>query len=132
MFDERREEFAWARPQLAGLLTDKELAAAARSTLNAHYTDAALVQAIWTAARQLGFSGGQVLEPGCGSGNFIGFAPPGAQMTGVEIEPVTAAIAAALYPGATIVAGLVRRSSPPGGVHRPGDRQRPVRELRAA
>jgi predicted RNA methylase len=46
----------------------------------------------------LGFAGGRVLEPGCGSGNFIGFAPPAAQMTGVELDPVTAAIAAALHP----------------------------------
>ena len=76
VFDDSRNEFAWARDQLAGLLTPPELAAAARSSLNAHYTDAALVQSIWTAATKLGFTGGQVLEPGCGSGNFIGFAPP--------------------------------------------------------
>ena len=105
VFDDRRDEFAWARDQLAGLLTPQELAAAARSTLNAHYTDAALVHPIWAAAIKLGFAGGQVLEPGCGSGNFIGFAPAGAHMTGVELEPVTAAIAAALYPGATILPG---------------------------
>jgi N12 class adenine-specific DNA methylase len=105
VFDESREEFAWARDQLAGLLTGQELAAAARSTINAHYTDAALVQAMWAAARQLGFDGGEVLEPGCGSGNFIGFAPAGAHLTGVELEPVTAAIATALYPGATIFHG---------------------------
>ena len=87
VFDDRRDEFAWARDQLAGLLTPQELAAAARSTLNAHYTDAALVQPIWAAAAKLGFADGQVLEPGCGSGNFIGFAPAGAHMTGVELEP---------------------------------------------
>jgi hypothetical protein len=68
VFDATRREFSWAREQLAGLLTQQELAAAARSTLNAHYTDAALVQAMWAAASQLGFDGGQVLEPGCGSG----------------------------------------------------------------
>ena len=67
VFDERRDEFAWARDQLAGLLTPPELGAAARSSLNAHYTDAALVQSIWAAAAKLGFPGGQVLEPGCGS-----------------------------------------------------------------
>jgi hypothetical protein len=105
VFDTSRKEFGWARDQLVGLLTAPELAAAARSTLNAHYTDAALVQAMWAAASQLGFTGGQVLEPGSGSGNFIGFAPAGARMTGVELEPVTAAVAAALYPGATILPG---------------------------
>ncbi len=90
---------------MASLLTPPELAAAARSTLNAHYTDAALAQAIWSAATQLGFEGGQVLEPGCGSGNFIGFSPATAQMTGVELEPITAGIAAVLYPSARIVQG---------------------------
>ena len=92
------------RAQLRLYLNDQEYAAAARSTINAHYTDAAIVQSIWAAVRRLGFTGGQVLEPGSGSGNFIGFAPQGAHMTGVEIEPVTAAIAAALYPGARILA----------------------------
>jgi len=72
VFDESRPEFAWAREQLVGLLTPQELAAAARSTLNAHYTDAALVQAMWAAARQLGFEGGRVLEPGCGSFRCLG------------------------------------------------------------
>jgi N12 class adenine-specific DNA methylase len=105
VFDTTRQQFAWARKHLAGLLTDQELAAAARSTINAHYTDAVLVQPIWAAAQHLGFDGGMVLEPGCGSGNFIGFAPAAAHMTGVELEPVTAAIAAALYPSATIIPG---------------------------
>jgi hypothetical protein len=103
VFDESRPEFAWARDQLSALLTAQERAAAVRNTLNAHYTDAALVQAIWTAATQLGFTGGRVLEPGCGSGNFIGLAPPAARITGIELDPVTAAIASALYPDATIV-----------------------------
>ena len=103
VFDPDRRAHTWARDELPGLLTPAELAAAARNTLNAHYTDADLVQAIWAGIRQLGFTGGRVLEPGCGSGNFIGFAPAGAQITGVELEPVTAQIAAALYPDAHIV-----------------------------
>jgi len=104
VFDPRRQEYAPARAELASLLTPEELSAAARNTLNAHYTDAALVRAIWAGVQQLGFTGGRVLEPGCGSGNFIAFAPPGAQVTGVELEPVTAQIAAALYPDARILA----------------------------
>lgn len=67
VFDDSRNEFAWARDQLADLLIPQDLAAAARSTLNAHYTGAALVQSIWAAATKLGFTGGQVLEPGCGA-----------------------------------------------------------------
>jgi SAM-dependent methyltransferase len=103
VFDPDRGGYTWAREELSRLLTPAELSAAARNTLNAHYTDAALVQAIWTGIVQLGFTSGRVLEPGCGSGNFIGFAPGGARFTGVELEPVTAQIAAALYPDADIV-----------------------------
>jgi N12 class adenine-specific DNA methylase len=96
------DKFAWAREELRGLLSDEEWAAAARNTLNAHYTDVDYVQAVWNAMRGLGFQNGRVLEPGCGSGNFIGCAPDGADVVGVELEPVTAGIAQALYPHATI------------------------------
>jgi SAM-dependent methyltransferase len=79
------------------------MTAASRNTLNAHYTDARIAQAVWSAVRALGFGGGRVLEPGCGSGNFIAFAPAGAQLVGVELDPVTAGIAAALHPAAQIL-----------------------------
>ena len=102
VFDERRAEFAWAREQLAGLLAPAELAAARRNTLNAHYTDAAIVGPMWNAVQALGFQSGRVLEPGCGSGNFIAFAPQAAQVTGIELDPVTAGIAGLLYPDAEI------------------------------
>src|SRR6185437_3939278 len=102
VFDEARGEFAWVREQFAGLMSDAELAAARRTTLNAHYTDAALVQAIWQGVRFLGFTRGRVLEPGCGPGNFIAFAPPGASVTGIELDRVTAGIAAALHPDADV------------------------------
>ena len=102
VFDEGKPDYAWAREELSRLATPGELLSAARNTLNAHYTDAALVQAIWTGVQQLGFAGGRVLEAGCGSGNFIGFAPGGARVTGVELDPVTASIAARLYPDADI------------------------------
>ena len=102
VFDDRRAEYAWAREQLAALLSAAELAAARRNTLNAHYTDAAFVKAMWEAVQALGFAGGLVLEPGCGSGNFIAFAPAAARLTGIELDPVTAGIAALLYPDADI------------------------------
>ncbi|WP_433121983.1 DEAD/DEAH box helicase family protein [Micromonospora sp. CA-246542] len=94
--------FAAEREQLRQVLDEREYAAAERNSLNAHYTDAAYVRAIWDAVTALGFEDGDVLEPGCGSGTFIGLAPNGARLTGVEVEPVTAGIAAALYPHATI------------------------------
>jgi N12 class adenine-specific DNA methylase/SAM-dependent methyltransferase len=105
VFDSRAasyERFASARDDLRALLSDEEYAAAARNTLNAHYTDASYVRAIWDAVAGLGFSAGDILEPGCGSGNFLAFAPAGARAVGIELEPVTAAIAAALYPDATV------------------------------
>ncbi|MEV5434444.1 UvrD-helicase domain-containing protein [Streptomyces sp. NPDC052682] len=102
VFDPRKPEFAGARAELRSLLTADEWHAAEATVRNAHFTDAALVQPIWQALKNLGFSGGRVLEPGCGSGNFLAFAPPEATMTGVELDPTTAEIAAALYPDAEI------------------------------
>ncbi len=102
VFDEARGEYGWVREQLAGLMSEAEMAAARRTTLSAHYTDAALVQAIWRGVSDLGFTGERVLEPGCGAGNFIAFAPSDASVTGIELDPVTASIAAVLHPAAEI------------------------------
>jgi N12 class adenine-specific DNA methylase/SAM-dependent methyltransferase len=88
------------------LLEGRARAAAARTTLNAHYTDAALVKAVWSALGEAGFdaaAGGRVLEPGCGGGTFIGFAPEHVRdVIGVELDPTTARVAALLYPAADI------------------------------
>jgi N12 class adenine-specific DNA methylase len=105
LFDEHLDAFADERAELRSLLSDAEYAAARRSTLNAHFTDAALVAVVWDGLHRLGFTGGQVLEPGCGSGHFIGLAPPPARLVGVERDPISAAVATALYPQAHIVAG---------------------------
>ncbi|MDG4784936.1 hypothetical protein O7626_03140 [Micromonospora sp. WMMD1102] len=106
VFDPDRDDhtaYVWAREQLVELLDETEWRAARRTTLNAHYTDASVVKVVWDAVQQLGFTGGDVLEPGSGSGNFIAFAPENARMVGVELDPVTAAISAALYPDARIL-----------------------------
>lgn len=102
IFDDARGEWAAEREQLRVLLDDSAYAAARRTTINAHYTDPAYVREMWSALEDLGFSGGLVLEPGAGAGTFIGLAPRGAEMTGVELDPTSAAIAQALYPDATI------------------------------
>ena len=115
VFDDDREEFAWAREQLTSLLSPAELAAARRTTINAHYTDTALAKVIWDGTRKLGFTGGRVLEPGSGSGNFIALAPGSTQMTGIELDPVTAGIAAALYPHAQIRAESFALTCDPDG-----------------
>lgn len=100
--DHRNREIAEARDELLGMLSEQEYRAARRTVLFAHYTDAAIVSEVWRAVEGLGFTGGTVLEPGCGSGNFIGLAPDAAWMVGVEQEPVSAEIAAALYPHADV------------------------------
>jgi SAM-dependent methyltransferase len=79
--------------------------AAARSCLNAHYTSAEVVTAVWAAVAGLGFAGGRILEPGCGAGNFLALRPDTvdlAQVVGVELDPTTAGIAQRLYPSADI------------------------------
>jgi len=102
VFDESNTEFTAARGQLRELLSEREFNAASRTTINAHYTDPAIVAAMWLGLQGLGFDGGAVLEPGSGSGTFLGLAPATATLTGVELDPTTAAIAGYLYPEATI------------------------------
>ncbi len=115
IFDESREEYAGDREHLRSLLGPAEYDAARRTTINAHYTDAAYVQAIWEAVQQLGFDGGNVLEPGSGVGTFVGFAPDTARMTGVELDPITAVISQAIYPEATIRAESFADTRLPAG-----------------
>ncbi|MGI8808932.1 MAG: DEAD/DEAH box helicase family protein, partial [Acidimicrobiales bacterium] len=98
VFDEANADYAPAREQARRLLGDEAAwTAARRTTLNAHYTPAEVVAAMWRAVGDLGFTGGQVLEPGCGSGNFVGLAPDGCEITGVEADATTAAVARHLY-----------------------------------
>lgn len=115
VFDDLRPEMSWARDQLAEMLDATELARARSSMLNAHYTDPDLVEQVWTAVSELGFERGRVLEPGCGTGNYIGLAPAGAQVVGVEVEPTTAAIASALQPQAQIRSESFAESRFPNG-----------------
>ncbi len=115
VFDDTRPEYGAEREELRGLLSDSERNAARKNTLNAHYTDARAVQAMWKAVQDLGVTDGRVLEPGSGSGNFIGFAPEGVSMVGVELDPTTAALSKYLYPDAQIRNESFARSKfPPG------------------
>lgn len=102
IFDDRDERWGSQRAELRELLSDREYREARASVLNAHYTDPAIAQAMWNALTRAGFSEGLVLEPGCGSGNFLAFAPPAATPVGVEIDPITAQIAHLLYPRAQV------------------------------
>lgn len=102
MFDERRNDWHAERAELLGLLGKDDYEAARLTTLNAHFTDPEIIRPMWQAMTDLGFETGTVLEPGSGMGTFIGLAPAGARMTGVELDPTTAQLAAHLYPEATI------------------------------
>jgi N12 class adenine-specific DNA methylase len=105
--------------QLESLLTKDELSAARRSTRNAHYTSRTVVDAMWEAARRLGFRGGLALELSSGTGNFLGLVPE--QIAGqtrfiaVEYDSLTARIAKALYPQDTVLhSGLHKLPLPEG------------------
>jgi N12 class adenine-specific DNA methylase len=116
----RWDQLSPERERIRELLNTEEWNAARHNTLNAHYTDAGLVAQVWQLVRTLGFEGGQILEPGCGSGNFLGFAPTDTrwpiQATGVELDPTTAAITGYLYPDAAVInSGLEDLSLPQAG-----------------
>jgi len=102
IFEPHREDWVGDNTELRGLLTEAEYRSASANTLNAHYTDPAIVAALWDSVEAAGFTGGRVLEPGCGVGSFIGLAPTSATMVGVELDPITARISAHLYPSAQI------------------------------
>ncbi|MDA8250834.1 MAG: methyltransferase, partial [Rhodospirillales bacterium] len=91
---------------LEQLVSAEEMAGLARATQYAHYTPAFMVRAIWAALERMGFAGGQVLEPGCGTGLFLAAMPEKAAartaMTGIEADPITARIARLLFPEAWI------------------------------
>jgi N12 class adenine-specific DNA methylase/predicted RNA methylase len=92
--------------ELEGIVSHDDLANLKRATQYAHYTPEFMIRAIWRALRQMGFDGGRVLEPGCGTGLFFALSPESLQgklaLTGVETDPTTARIAKLLYPNALI------------------------------
>jgi SAM-dependent methyltransferase len=106
VFDPRNYEWREARAEVEQLLTPDELEAARASTLNAHYTSPTVVRAMYGALERFGFEYGRILEPACGIGHFIGLMPEAmhrhSTVTGVEIDPLTARIARALYPDADV------------------------------
>lgn len=102
IFDPRRDDWASERAELESLLTSTEWNRSRHTILNAHYTDPTIVAETWNLLRRAGFQGGLVLEPGSGSGTFIGHAPADAQMVGVELDTLSARVGASLYPSAQV------------------------------
>lgn len=93
--------------ELEALLTRKELESARSTTTDAHYTSQAIVRGMWAIAQRLGFKGGAVLEPSMGTGNFFGLVPEAlrgdTRFIGIEYDSLTARIARALYPQASVL-----------------------------
>jgi len=112
-----KEDWASKVEELESLLSAKELRAASASTPNAHFTSETVTGFMWRAAVRMGFSGGMVLEPSVGSGNFIGMMPEsartGSYVTGIELDSITARIATALYPQSNIVASGFEKTGLP-------------------
>ena len=92
--------------ELEQLVAREDLASLSRATQYAHFTPEFMIRAIWRALLKMGFDGGRVLEPGCGTGLFFALAPETLAgkmvMTGVEMDRTTARIAKLLYPNAQI------------------------------
>ena len=103
---------------LKNLLSPEEWKTAAATTPNAHYTSMQVIQGMWAAIERLGIkAGASILEPSMGSGNFLGLIPdallPNTKLAGVELDPVTARIAALLYPNAgTYASGFEKTRFP--------------------
>ena len=99
-FDERAGSWQSEYTILKNILTPEEYAAARESTLTAFYTPPEVITAIYKAMEQMGFKEGNLLEPSCGIGNFIGMLPKSmenAKVYGVELDTVSAGIAQQLY-----------------------------------
>ena len=102
--------------ELKDLLTDAEYAAARESTLTAFYTPPVVIRGIYAALGQMGFTQGNILEPACGIGNFLGMLPEsmsGSKLYGVELDDLSGRIARQLYQKSSIaVQGYEKTSFP--------------------
>ena len=100
-FEETHSKYA----ELKSLLDEDEYAAARASSLTAFYTPPVVIRGIYKALAQMGFQQGNLLEPACGTGNFIGLLPAdmaGSKAYGVEIDSISGRIAQQLYQNASI------------------------------
>ena len=106
-FDENNSSWDTEFLELSAALTPDEYESAKGSVLTAFYTPPAVICAIYKAMEQMGFREGNILEPACGIGNFIGTLPQSmqdARMYGVEIDKISAGIAQQLYQKTSIAA----------------------------
>lgn len=99
-FEENNSSWANEYLELKNTLSPEEYSAARASTLNAFYTSPTVIRSMYEALENMGLKQGNILEPSCGVGNFMGLIPESmskANMYGVELDPVTGRIAKQLY-----------------------------------
>ena len=101
-FDERNGKYL----ELKSLLSEEEYASARASSLTSFYTAPEIIEAIYKGLAQMGFNKGNILEPSCGIGNFIGMLPAdmkGSRVYGIEIDSISGRIAQQLYQNSSIL-----------------------------
>ena len=99
-FDETNTSWTNEYMQLKSLLDESEYSAARESTLTAFYTPKVVIDAMYQAISQMGFTEGNILEPSCGVGNFMGLLPESmdnAKFYGIELDEISGRIAKQLY-----------------------------------
>lgn len=103
-----------------GIISEDDYNAARRSTMNAHYTDISVIKAMYDGLSRLGFTGGRMLEPSAGVGNFIGAMPDEMtakvkSWTAVELDNITGNILKYLYPNSDVrIEGFEKANIPDG------------------
>lgn len=106
-FDENNSYWTDEFKELYTVLSPDEYKSARESTLTAFYTPPAVISAVYKILEQLGFKEGNILEPSCGTGNFIGMLPEtmkDSRIYGVEIDKISAGIAQQLYQKTSVAA----------------------------
>ncbi|HFI0418773.1 TPA: N-6 DNA methylase, partial [Streptococcus suis] len=105
-FDDYNPKFSKEREELKSIVTDKEYSDMKQSSLTAYYTDPALIRQMWDKLERDGFTGGKILDPSMGTGNFFAAMPKHlrekSELYGVELDTITGAIAKHLHPNSHI------------------------------
>lgn len=104
-FDKSNDDWTKEYNELSSLLTEKEYKEAKQSTLTSFYTPPIVINSIYKALAKMGLSQGNILEPSCGTGNFMGMLPDNlkqCKMYGIEIDGISGRIARQLYQKNTI------------------------------
>lgn len=115
-FDESKSNWSNEYHELKSLLSEEEYNAARESTLTAFYTPPVVIESIYSIIKRFGFHHGNILEPACGTGNFLGKLPASmesSKLYGIELDSITGRIAKQLYQKANIaVEGYEKTSLP--------------------